>query len=240
MQQDIWLSWHGVPIWEWIGTALIASVFVALFLFIVREFTARRPVKIVHFGDSVIELWVRERKMPAPGEGIVVPVAPDLKMAVGIAKWVKDATANYLQVQADRAAPLPPGEVFVGKGGRYKFGHAALAVVMDDTKRTSPAWITEAVALGISRLRDAGADIVILPDMTEDLLRQPASITDEQRRTTCAPIARATIEGILAYGDTMTTVRLWVWRKEYADVYLAALNRLDETGAHSEKQAATA
>ena len=140
---------------------------------------------------------------------------------------MRDATAQEIQREALRAAPLPPGEVFVGTGGRFRFGHTALAVVMDDAKRTSPGWISDAVARAIRLCRAKGASVIILPDFTEDLLRQPQTITDEQRHETCGPIARAMLLGVLAEEDTMETVRIWVWRKEYAGVYLEEINRLD-------------
>jgi hypothetical protein len=199
---------------------------VALAVAIVYPMVGRRPLRTVRLGDTDVELWVRERRLPRTGEGIVVPVAPDLKMVFGIAKWVRDATADVVQRQAERVAPLEPGEVFIGGGGRYKFGYTALAVVMDDQKIAPADWIARGVINAIIELRDRGADVIILPDFTEDLLRQPQTITPEQRQETCRPVARAMMDGVVAASDNMQTVRIWVWRKEYADIYAAEMDRL--------------
>src|SRR5205085_9079578 len=108
-------------------------------------------------GDTTIELWARERRMPSAGEAIIVPVATDLRMTTGIAKWVRDASADAAQKAALKHAPLPPGEAVLVPGGKFKFGHAALAVVMDDNKRTSPAWISDAIARSIVLARTEAA-----------------------------------------------------------------------------------
>jgi hypothetical protein len=178
--------------------------------------------------------------MPAPGEAIIVPVAPDLKMAVGIAKWVRDVTADEVQHEALAVAPLPPGDAFVGRGGKFRFGHTALAVVMDENKIPTPAWIRDGVTQAIREARSQGAGTILLPDFTEDLLRQPQTITDEQRRESCRPIARAMLEGVLAAGDTMETIRVWVWRKGYEDVYAEEMDRIADVDLTDHHAHATA
>src|SRR5437867_9038866 len=96
-------------------------------------------------GDTTIELWFRPWNRGPKAEAIIVPVAPDMKMSAGIAKWARDASANRVQNQALRIAPLAPGDAFVGAGGKYRFGMVALAVVMDDTKQTTPEWIVDGI-----------------------------------------------------------------------------------------------
>jgi len=226
MINTIYWSFLGFPIWVWIGTAITFGTFGLLLLSVAWDIVRKKPIRTVKHGDLTIELWVRERRMPSPGEAIIVPVAPDLKMAVGIAKWVRDVTADDIQREALSVAPLPPGEVFVGRGGKFRFGHTALAVVMDNNKIPTPGWITEAVSNAIREVRQQGAGTILLPDFTEDLLRQPQTITDEQRRESCRPIARAMLEGVLQAGDTMETIRVWVWRKGYEDVYAEEMERI--------------
>jgi hypothetical protein len=201
----------GSPIWVWVGAAIVTVTALLMFFFIFWDIVRPKAIKSVTVGNSTIELWERERKMPGTAEAIIVPVAPDLKMSTGIAKWVRDATAGAVQYEAQKVAPLPPGDAFVGSGGRYRFAVAALAVVMDDTKRTSPEWITQAIAQALVMIRGRDAATCLLPDMTEDLLRQPQWISDDQRRETCRPIARAMINGVLAGAEDME-VKIWVWR----------------------------
>jgi hypothetical protein len=225
-----WMYVAGSPIYVWLGAAMIASVIGLLFLILLGERFGPKPLRRAEIGNTVVEVWVRERRLPTAGEAIIVPVAPDLKMATGIAKWVRDSTANAVQYEALEAAPLPPGSAFVGTGGKYRFGVSALAVVMDEQKRTSPEWISTAIAKALVLCRQKDVQVCILPDMTEDLLRQPKWITDEQRRETCRPIARAMIDGILRQDDVMDVVRVWVWRKGNEDIFVEELDRVTESG----------
>ena len=101
-----------------------------------------------------------------------------------------------------------------------------LAVVMDEQKRTRSEWIRDGIARAIKLARDRDARTCVVPDFTEDLLRQPRWITGEQRHETCGPIARAMLEGILAGGTTMDDVRIWVWRSGNEDVFIAELERM--------------
>jgi O-acetyl-ADP-ribose deacetylase (regulator of RNase III) len=216
------------PTWVWIGFAVLISPAVLLFLMLIYEFVGPRPYKTVQLRDFTIELWVRERKYPRGADAIIVPVAPDLKMVTGIAKWVRDATANRVQYEADRVAPLPPGEAFVGSGGKYRFKIAALAVVMDEYKRTTPEWIIQATTRAMELANEKGAETCVLPDMTEDLLRQPQSISEEERRKTCEGIAPALVQALIKASNSMELVRIWVWRRGVEDIYLKELERLQE------------
>lgn len=228
MINGIYFSIAGFPVWAWIGALITFSTFGALLLAVAWDIVRKKPIKTVQHGDLTIELWVRQRKMPAPGEAIIVPVGPDLKMVVGIAKWVRDVTADEIQHEALEVAPLPPGDVFVGRGGKFRFGLTALAVVMDSNKIPTAAWISDGVARAIQESRALGAGTILLPDFTEDLLRQPQTIMDEQRRESCRPIARAMLEGVMQAGDTMETVRVWVWHKGYEDVYSEEMDRIGD------------
>jgi O-acetyl-ADP-ribose deacetylase (regulator of RNase III) len=217
----------GSPLWVWLSGLGISLTFLALFVIILYDRFGPRPLKRVQVLDTHIELWERERKMPGGADAIVVPVAPDLKMSTGIAKWVRDATANTVQYEALKVAPLQPGEVFVGSGGKFRFGTSALAVVMDDQKRTSPEWIREGVATALRKLREHDAHTVLIPDMTEDLLQQPKTITDEQRLATCRPVARAVVDGILESDTDYDTIKIWIWKGNRA-VWEEELARLAE------------
>src|SRR5258706_4704125 len=124
------------PLWAWlfILVAMVPTITTLAILFVLDK-VGPKPVKKVIVGETTIELWVKERKYPSMAEAIIVPVGPDLKMGVGIAKWVRDKTANRLQMEAERAAPREPGNVFIGAGGKFAFKFAILAVVMDDSRR---------------------------------------------------------------------------------------------------------
>jgi len=233
MVNSIYYSFLNAPMWAWEGAIITFGTFFLLCASVVWDIVRKKPIKTVRHGDLTIELWARERRMPSPGEAIIVPVAPDLRMNIGIAKWVRDVTADEVQHEALAVAPLPPGDVFVGRGGKFRFGHTALAVVMDESKIPTPAWITDGVAHAIREARAEGAGTILLPDFTEDLLRQPPTITDEQRRESCRPIARAMLEGVLQAGDTMETVKVWVWRKGYEDIYAEEMDRLADAEIHT-------
>lgn len=225
----------GSPYWVWVGILIFSTVFAALFFVIFLEYFGPKPKRRISINGTTIELWDRERKMPGGAEGIVVPVATDMKMSTGISKWVRDASANAVQYEALRVAPMQPGEFFVGSGGRYRFGKTALAVVMDDQKRTSTEWIKTAVSASVSRLRDMDAETILIPDMTEDLLRQPNWISDEQRKETCRPIAQAMLDGIIEGCLDVDRVKIWAWRGN-ADIWAEELDRIaaEHKSAHSQ------
>jgi O-acetyl-ADP-ribose deacetylase (regulator of RNase III) len=217
-----------IPLWVAIGTVFVLAHAGLLVLLMLWDLRRLRPRRVVTLPNMSIELWVRERKFPTGAGAIIVPVAPDLRMVAGIAKWVRDATANRVQYEALKAAPLAPGQAFVGSGGIYRFRIAALAVVMDDYKRTTPEWIARGVSHAIRLAREQDVDSVMLPDMTDDLVRQPQSISVEERRATCESVACAMLDGIMDAAGTVETVRIWVHRTELADIYEKALSELEE------------
>jgi O-acetyl-ADP-ribose deacetylase (regulator of RNase III) len=189
-----------------------------------------RPKKTYRIGEMTVRLWVSNRRLPAllRADGMIVPVAPDLKMVFGVAKLAREHTADAIQREADRVAPLPAGRAFVGPGSRYRYERTALAVIFDDAKRTSPQYIATAVRRAMRLLAQAGARSVIYPDMTENLLAQPNWITEEQRGKTAAMTAHLTADTLAACIGVMPVVNVWVWERANAGPYeveLAALER---------------
>ncbi len=217
----------GAPTWVWITTlCMMGPVFAGLALAFLYEVKRAKPIRVIEVEGVRFELWVRERKFPCAADAIIVPAARDLKLVAGIAKWVRDATANKLQDEADRLAPLDPGQAFVGSGGRYKFDHAVVAVVMDDQKTAKPEWIRAGVRAAMKEAQLAGASSCILPDFTDDLMRQPQWPSAEQRRETCRPIAVALLEGAMSSYTGIDTVVVWVWRADMRDIYEEEFERL--------------
>ena len=177
--------------------------------------------------DLTIEVWVSQRKLPLAlrGGAIIVPTGPDLKMVFGVAKMVRDMGADKAQKEASVVAPLAPGEAFVGTGSKYRYKYTALAVIFDESKRTSPQLITSSVGKAMRMLRERGVRSVIFPDMTENLLTQPNWITAEQRRETAAITARLMLAGIMDAGSNIKSVKIWVWDKANADIFVDELKR---------------
>ena len=190
--------------------------------------------------DLTIELLVSQRKLPllAGADGLIVPVGPDLKMVFGVAKMARDRGADIVQVEANRVAPLMPGDAFVGTGAKYRYKYTALAVIFDENKRTSPAIITQAVTTAVNKLRDAGAKSVVIADMTENLLAQPNWITQEQRRTTAAITAKIMIDAIVACGTNARTVKIWCSEPDNAQFFVEELKRLHDRERSSSAAAA--
>lgn len=200
-----------------------------------------RPIHTVHISDVTVELWVAQRKFPffMRADAILVPVAPDLKMVFGIAKMVRDYGADAVQYEANKVAPLPPGEAFVGIGGRYRFKYTALAVIFDEVKRTSPQLIGQAVRRALQLLQERDVKSVVFPDMTENLLAHPTWITQEQRQATAEITARAMIAAIAAAKGTVKTIKIWVWDPNNAPYFRKELERLERAGPTREMQAAS-
>ena len=186
------------------------------------------PKKRVTLQDLTIELWVSRRKLPLVlhAHSIVVPTGPDLKMVFGIAKMVRDMGADVVQYEANKVAPLAPGQAFVGTGARFRYKFTALAVIFDESKRTSQALISQAVANAMLLLREKGAKSVVVPDMTENLITQPSWITEEQRRETAAITARLMVEAILAAGSNVKMVKIWVWDPDNAQFFIDELDQI--------------
>lgn len=219
----------GIMTWEWIFLCVTLVPCLGVMAYLLwRMARGARPVRTVTLNGVKVSLWVTERKFPVSADAIVAPVAPDLKMAVGIAKWIRDATADAAQDAADAAAPLAPGEVLAAPGAKYRFGATLAAVVMDDAKRVDAEWVSAAVANALRKAAASGMESVIVPDPTEDLLRQPNWITPQQRISSCQPIARAVLDGILEGGAGLDAVHLWVWQPVYGEVYLKELDHAAE------------
>ena len=216
----------GTPVWIWVGVALIAIPVVVVGLLVGVDFLRRKPRLSVRLGETVVDLWVRERRLPCMSEAILAPVATDMKMVAGIAKWIRDSTAGRVQNQALAHAPAAPGTGFVGAGGRYRFGMAALAVVMDEAKRWSPETVEQGVAAAIRAARMAGAGTILIPDLTDDLLSQPRRADLEVRRETCRVATRAMLQAIASTRSEMHRVGIWVWRTGVEDIVLDEITQL--------------
>ena len=186
------------------------------------------PKKRISLPDLTIELWVSRRKLPLVlrAHAIIVPTARDLKMVFGVAKMVRDMGADVVQYEANKVAPLDPGSAFVGSGARFRYRFTALAVIFDESKRTSQALISQAMANAMRLLRDKGAKSVVVPDFTENLLTQPNWITEEQRRETAAITARLIVEAIVSAGSNVKMVKIWVWDPANTDFFIEELDRL--------------
>lgn len=203
-----------------------------------------RPAYRVKYAGTTVELWISERKLPffARSGGMVVPVAPDLRMIFGVAKMARDYSAGIIEREAKSAAPMQPGEAFVGSGAKFRYKYTALAVIFDEQKRTTPDLIARAVSNAIGKLYDRGARTLVLPDMTENLLAQPNWITAEQRMATARIAARAIIDAIRASRGMATTVRIWAWDPRNAPCYEAEMKRLEQqsSAGHTSHPAAAA
>lgn len=221
-----------LPLWVWALGAAVLLVLAVLAGVVAWALLRPRPLRRIRLGNTRVSLWVRERRMPRRVATIVAPVAPDLRMIVGIAKWIRDATAGAAQRQADAVAPLQPGAAAIVGGGKYRFRRTALAVVTDERKRCNTELIRTAVANAIDMARGAGGGSVLIPDFTEDLLSQPRTVTDEQRRETCRPIAEAVLDAVRASAGPADEVLIWVWRPGVEDVWAAELERHERTHSH--------
>lgn len=203
-----------------------------------KEYKLARPFVTPAFSVTrngmAVKLWIAQRKLPflmagAPFQGpqaLVVPVAPDLKMVYGVAKMARDMGANFISRAAEQAAPLPPGEAFIGMGSRYRYKYTVLAVVFDEQKRSSPEVIVRAVRRGAELARQHGCTGLIMPDFTESLIAQPNWITPERRRETAEIVALATVEAIRACRGLMQRVHVWCWDEQNAALFLRELKRL--------------
>lgn len=216
----------GIPTSVWIGAAIAAIPVILVGCVVIWEIVKPKPARSVRSGDTLFELWVRPFKMPPASDAIIVPTDTNLRMITGITKWVRDTTANSAQSAADARGPLSPGEAAVLPGGRYKYGHSAVAVVMDAERRVQPSWIAASISEAIRLLHSVDAATVILPDFTDELVPQPEVLSAEERREVCKVIAPSLVEGARSAIGTLETVRIWVWNPGVEDIYCDALNLL--------------
>ncbi len=186
-----------------------------------------KPIQQLKWDGKVVDILVSERRFPRMAESVIVPVAPNLKMSYGIAKWVRDATAGKFQIEAERAAPLAPGDAFAGSGGKYRFQHAIVAVVMDETKRYTAEWIEKSVQSALRLAAERHAHSCLVADMTDDLMRQPQWLSLEERKAICKPVAMAILQGVRKAATSPEEVAIWVWRSDYKDIWMEALSSLE-------------
>lgn len=188
------------------------------------------PYYRMKVGDLKIELWVSQRKYPwvSRAQAFIVPVAPDLKMVFGSAKMARDWGANQVQAEAEKVAPLKPGEVFVGTGSRYRWQRTALAVIFDNQKRTNPEILATALKNAAHQLASEDITNALLPDLTENLLTQPNWISDEQREATARQAARLTLDALVSSASELKVVRIWCFDPRNADLYIEEMEKWQE------------
>ncbi len=188
-----------------------------------------RPVSHVDMQGTRVELWTSHRRMPMllKADGIIVPVGTDLKMITGAAKFARDYTACQIQYEANGAAPLKPGEAFIGSGGKYRFKKTALAVIFDEKKRTNPGIIKQAVRKAAELIFQYGGNSLILPDFTDNVIQQPNWITDETRREAAESTAAIMMEAVQACKGTVKTIKIWVWDKNSVPIFTREMKRLE-------------
>lgn len=192
------------------------------------------PAFKIRVGGMTIELWESRRRYPlvSRADALIVPVAPDLKMVFGAAKLARDRGANRVQYAANKVAPLPPGEAFIGEGARYLYRFTALAVIFDEQKRTTPELMRRALRRAIEQLlREEHVGSIMVPDMTENLLAQPNWITDELRLQTAHQTARMMLEALLSCRDLIPVAKIWVWDPANTQAFIDELERLEELEA---------
>ena len=180
--------------------------------------------------DLTIEVYAHKHALPllAQADGVVVAVAPDLKMVFGMSKMVRDRGADTIQQEALKVAPLVPGEAFVGSGAKYRFKHIALAVIFDEFKRPTPEYISKSISNAIRMLREKGAKSVVVADMTENLLAQTNWITDKQREATAELTARIMVEAIIASGGNAKNIKIWCVEPANAKFFINELKRHEQ------------
>jgi hypothetical protein len=222
------------PVWLAIGFLFFglfgpATTLVALWMF--RPFLFP-PYYRLRMGDLVIEVWVSQRKYPlmAFPDALIVPVMSDLKMVFGAAKMARDWGANAAQYEANKVAPLVPGDAFIGPGAKYRWKMTGLAVIFDDQKRTTLSLMEQALRAAMTKAAHEGATSVMLPDMTENLLTQPNWITDAQREETACATARLMLDAIVASRGPVQNVKIWVFNPANADIFVAELEAMADAG----------
>lgn len=192
------------------------------------------PAYRIRVGGKTIELWESSRRYPiiSQAQALIVPVMPDLKMVFGVAKLARDMDAGKVQSAANEAAPLPPGEAFVGPGARWRYQHTALAVIFDEQKRTTPELMADSLCRAmhlLSQKEHLGS--VMIPDMTENLLAQPNDITSEKRLETAQQTARLMLDAILACRTSIKNVKIWTMTPANTEAFMAAMEKLEEEEA---------
>ena len=182
-----------------------------------------------------IEVWVSQRKYPimAFPDILIVPTGPDLKMIFGAAKIARLWGAGKAQTEAEKVAPLQPGDAFVGPGAKYRWHLTGLAVIFDNQKRTNPELMGASLRKAMQIAAEEGAESAMVADMTENLQTQPNWTTEAQQAENARQTARLMIESILACYGTVKTVKIWVFEPANADIYVEELEKLEDEGTVS-------
>ena len=224
------------PPWVLAFTVGVVVAFGALALAVAYDALAPKPRATYDLDGVSVELWAGSGRSLASADVVVAPVSPDLKMETGVAKLVRDATGGMAQAEADRVAPLAPGEAFLTAGSGGRMGRPVLAVVMDAQKRHRPEWIRAALRQAFERARAQDAYSVLIPDMTADLVRQPETLPESERAEVCRLAARAVVEAIEDSPARVGLVRIWPGSPESETIWREELERR----AHAEARLAPA
>lgn len=214
-----------VPTWIWAGTAVIAVPVIVVVLALLWEMTRPRPALTLRDRGTRIELWLGGPKMPGRADAVLVPVAPDLVLAAGSARWVRGVTAGVSQAHAERLAPREPGEALLVPGSRGRFRYAVLAVVMDSRKRYSDEWAIAAARATAKLASCEGIASILIPDWTPDLMSQPRTQDAAFRQREAARIAPLVLDVAEALVGEVTCVRVWVPDRATAEVYREELGK---------------
>jgi hypothetical protein len=213
------------PLWVWVGTLIVALPVLAVLAAVALELRSKRPLWARTLRGTRYELW-SGNNLPAHGDLLIVPVAPDLKMIAGSALWARGVTAGNAQREADPLAPRDPGDAVLVAGSRYRFGRTALAVVMDRQKRYAPEWIRAALRRAVAVAADQRVTSIIIPDWTRDLVRQPRTPDAALLHQTCEAIAPIIAEAALTLAGDTHRVIFWVQEPSLAGIYRQALSEV--------------
>jgi hypothetical protein len=191
-----------------------------------------KPSYSVKVGNSALELWVAHRRLPMllTAGGIIVPVSPNLKMVTGVAKYVRDIGADLAQYDANRVAPLPPGEAFITSGAKYRFKYTALAVVFDEQMRTDASIVRRAVRNAVAGLAQKGCSTIILPDFTDNLVPQPNQLPRDVYRATAVATAATLVSAAQSCAGMASRIRIWTWNPISTEIYRRELQRIERAG----------
>lgn len=212
-----------VPAWIWVGSAVVAIPVLGVLAAVAYELTKERPALVVKERGTRLELWHSPRQ-PARTDLVIVPVATDQMLVAGSALWVRGATADQAQRDADPHAPRNPGEAVLVSGAPGRFKRTALAVVMDEQKRWSADWVRQSLLQAVSLGREHGLAEVLFPDWTPDLMRQPRVQDDLFRKQEAERIAPILVEATRSLIGEVAVVRLWIRDAAVFPVYRDLLN----------------
>jgi len=120
---------------------------------------------------------------------------------------------------------MDPGEAIIVSGARYRFRNTALAVVMDSQKRYDAGWIRAAVRRSVELAGTGKVRSVMIPDWTDDLVRQPRKVDADLRRRTASFVAATLMDAVRDLDGQVHVVRFWVRDPALVDAYRAQMDQ---------------